>query len=363
MNKMKHFYFLAIALAGIIMVSCNGDKPKEESAVSVFTTQAKRVGQFASTTFTGKTKPETDANLAFRVSGQIVRMLVKEGDYVRKGQVVAEMDSRDYEVQLAAAQAEYKQIKADAERVMALYAEGNTTASNYDKARYGLQQIEQKLANCRNQLSYTRLQSTMDGYVQELFHQSGETVSAGMPVLSVFNNSKVEVEINVSASDYANLGSFTGFTCSISAKGSNSYPLEVARVSREANSMQLYTVRLKFKNVADLKGITPGMTTMVYAEAGGNSADGAGGYVCVPTSAVVQTDEAPVHVFVYDTKSGTVRQRKVTVDGVTREGFMRIKSGLTGDETVVSAGANAIHDGQKVTVVDKPSPSNVGGLL
>ena len=357
---MKRFYFIAVAMASIIMMSCGGDNKKEDRAVSVYTTQAKRVGQFASTTFTGKTKPDTAANIAFRVSGQIVRMLVKEGDYVRKGQVVAEMDSRDYEVQLAAAQAEYKQIKADAERVMALYAEGNTTASNYDKARYGLQQIEQKLANCRNQLSDTRLKSTMDGYVQELFHQSGETVSAGMPVLSVFNNNKVEVEINVSASDHANLGRFTAFTCSFSVKGDQSYPLEIARVSQEANSMQLYTVRLRFKNGSDIKGITPGMTTMVYAEANEGEGDS---YVYVPTSAVAQTDKAAAHVFVYDAKSGTVKQQSVKVDGVTRDGNMRIKSGLRGGETILESGANSVRDGQKVTVIERPSKSNVGGLL
>lgn len=361
MKYMKRFYSIAAVLTLIVMmVSCGGKSTEKEVAVPVYTTQAQRVGQFSSTTFTGKTKPDSEANLAFRVSGQVMRMLVKEGDYVRKGQVVAEMDSRDYEVQLAAAQAEYKQVKADAERVMALYAEGNTTASNYDKARYGLQQIEQKLANCRNQLSDTRLKSTMDGYVQELFHQSGETVSAGMPVLSIFNNSKVEVEINVSASDHANLSRYTSFSCSFSVRGNETFPLEVERVSQEANSMQLYTVRLRFKSGTDISSITPGMTTMVYAEVGNDASDGT---VYVPTSAVVQTDKASAHVFVLNSKSGTVRQRKVAVDGVTRDGLMRVRSGLDGGETIVASGANSLSDGQKVTVIQQPSPSNVGGLL
>lgn len=358
---MKRFYSIVMAMACImIMVSCGRDNSSKDVVVPVYTTQAKRVGQFVSTTFTGKTKPDIEANLAFRVSGQVMRVLVKEGDFVRKGQVVAEMDSRDYEVQLAAAQAEYKQIKADAERVMALYAEGNTTASNYDKARYGLQQIEQKLANCRNQLSDTRLRSTMDGCVQELYHQSGETVSAGMPVLSIFNDKKVEVEINVSASDHANLGRFTSFSCSFNVKGNEVFPLEVERVNQEANSMQLYTVRLRFKPGADMRGITPGMTTIVYAEVGDDASQGA---VYVPTSAVVQTDSNSAHVFIYDAKSSVVRQRSVKVDGVTRDGFMRVKYGLDGGETVVASGANSITDGQKVSVIQKPSPSNVGGLL
>lgn len=341
------------------LVSCGGKGPSEPEAPIVNVMRVKGLGEVGATTFTGKTKSAEEVNLAFRVAGQIERVLVQEGDYVRKGQVVAVMDSRDYQVQLAATQAEYEQVKADAERVMALYAEGNTTASNNDKARYGLQQIAQKLANHRNQLSDTRLRSTIDGYVQTKFHESGETVGAGMPVVGVFGSGDTEVEIKISAADFANIEKFTGFRCRFDVTGDESFPLSLSRVSQEANSSQLYAVRLKFAGAIDHKKITPGMTTMVYAEAADTAL---AGLVNVPSSALWKEAQR-VCVYVYDASSGKVKMRDVEVTSVNRDGTIRVESGLKPGEQIVVSGVHHIRDGQKVRILEKPSASNVGGLL
>lgn len=357
---MKKFsYFISIFLMAAAMMSCGHKDASQEDAPIVDVVTVKGVGEVDATTFTGRTKSASEVNLAFRVAGQIERVLVNEGDYVQKGQVVAVMDARDYQVQVAATQAEYEQVKADAERVMALYAEGNTTASNNDKARYGLQQITQKLANHRNQLADTRLRSTISGYVQTKFHESGETVSAGMPVVSVFGSGDTEVEINISASDFAHIDKFTSFGCRFDVTGDETFPLTIARVSQEANTSQLYTVRLKFTGDVDHKKITPGMTTMVYAEVSGNDA---AGVVSVPASAVLNNN-GKTQVYVYDPKSGVVKSRTVMVTRVQRDGTMQIDGGLKSGETIVASGIHHVRDGQKVKILEKPASSNVGGLL
>lgn len=357
---MKKFsYLITIFLMAAAMMSCGHKDAPQEDAPIVDVVTVKGVGEVDATTFTGRTKSASEVNLAFRVAGQIERVLVKEGDYVQKGQVVAVMDARDYQVQVAATQAEYEQVKADAERVMALYAEGNTTASNNDKARYGLQQITQKLANHRNQLADTRLRSTISGYVQTKFHESGETVSAGMPVVSVFGSGDTEVEIKISASDFAKIDKFTGFGCRFDVTGDETFPLAIDHVSQEANTSQLYTVRLKFTSAIDHKKITPGMTTMVYAEVAGNENPS---MVWVPSSAVLN-EGGKVMVYVYDEKSGVVKTRAVTVTSVQRDGTMQVESGLRSGESIVASGVHHIKDGQKVKLLQKPSESNVGGLL
>lgn len=358
LNMKKHSYLFYLIVIVAFFLSCKQrETSREEALVDIAT--VKGVGGVNATTFTGKTKSASEVNLAFRVAGQIERVLVKEGDYVQKGQVVAIMDARDYQVQVAATQAEYEQVKADAERVMVLYAEGNTTASNNDKARYGLQQITQKLAHHKNQLADTRLRSTISGYVQTKFHESGETVSAGMPVVSVFGSGDTEVEIKISASDFANIEKFTSFGCRFDVTGDKTFPLAIARISQEANSSQLYTVRLKFAGTIDPQRITPGMTTMVYADV---SRDEDSGIVCVPTSAVLKI-EGKTQVYVYNTESGTVKLRSINVVGVQRDGTMRVDNGLQSGEMVVASGVHYLTDGQKVKILQKPSTSNVGGLL
>ena len=134
------FYLLTACMAVSVLCSCNGKKEAQEDVQYVMTATAKGGGNESQQTYPARTRSMEETNVAFRVSGTIERVFVKEGDYVRKGQLIATMDARDYRVQLEATQAEYAQIKADAERVIELYKEQATTASNYDKARYGLSQ-------------------------------------------------------------------------------------------------------------------------------------------------------------------------------------------------------------------------------
>lgn len=104
--------------------------------------------------------------MAFKLNGTLMQVHVGEGDRVRKGQLIAELDPRDYRLQLEATEAEYLNIKSEAERVMALYADSVGTADAYDKARFGLQQITAKYENARNQLADTKIYAPFDGYVQ-----------------------------------------------------------------------------------------------------------------------------------------------------------------------------------------------------
>lgn len=356
-------YIISLLIMAMGIMSCREKKAVENDCPMVEVAEVKDANSGGLTTFTGKTKAAEEVNLSFRVSGQIQRIFVNEGDRVSKGQVVAEMDSRDYQVQLTATQAEYEQVKADAERVMALYAEGNTTASNNDRARYGLEQISQKLANHRNQLADTKLRSTVDGYVQSKLHEAGETVSAGMPVLSVFGGGSPEVEINISVSDYADMDKFTDFYCKFDVTGEEKFPLSVEYTSQEANSSQLYNVRLKFtgdtKSSTGKTKITPGMTTMVYAVTEGEKSSEA---MNIRSSAVIKTEKGTA-VFVYDEKTGTVQSRLVNVSAINRDGTMRIDNGLKAGDKVVVSGTHHISEGQKVRLLQKPSASNVGGLL
>lgn len=350
---------LTLLLAGLLLTACGKKKEEAKQVPFVKTTAALGLGDSDMLTFPGKTKSVEDVNVAFRVSGPIRKVYVKEGDYVRRGQLIAEMDPRDYRVQLSATQAEYEQIKADAERVIALYNEGNTTASNYDKARYGLQQITEKLANHRNQLADTKLYAPISGYIQKRLHSDGETISAGMPVVSMFSSADTEIEIFVPASDYAKRDQLVSAFCSFEVVPDENFPLEISSYSKEANASQLYSVRFKIAGSYDRSKITPGMTTMVYVRYNANDADKT---VKVPTSAVNHKEGKTV-VFVCDEKAGVVHERTITVGKIDLHGNIEVKEGIKTGENVVTSGVRFLQDGQKVRILPPTSEANVGGLL
>jgi RND family efflux transporter MFP subunit len=253
---------LLLALLPFFVFACSQKKINEEVIQTVKTDTARVYGEKQKVTFPGKVKAASDVNLSFRIAGPIAKIYVNEGNYVKKGQTLAKMDSRDYEIQLSATEAEYKQIKVEAERIIGLYGKGSVSQNDYDKAVYGLTQITAKYNAHKNALADTHLLAPFDGYIQKRFFYTGETVGAGTPIISMINAGSPEVEINIPSSEYIKRDKFEAFTCEIDVFPDKIFPLEMIGITQKANMNQLYTVRLKMKN-GDQQTPSPGMTVMV----------------------------------------------------------------------------------------------------
>ena len=162
---MKRIYFILAGISLILFMSCaRSEKGTKDTQTVKIDTVVSASSQTA-LQFPGKVKAAQDISLAFRVSGTIRKIYVEDGARVREGQLLAELDPADYRVQLDATEAEYKQIKAEAERVMALYKENGTTPNANDKAVYGLKQITAKYQHHKDQLEYTRLYAPFSGFI------------------------------------------------------------------------------------------------------------------------------------------------------------------------------------------------------
>lgn len=351
------FVLVSCFSSSCVFVSCsdNGSK-KVENLPSVRLDSALACGMGTTQQYPGKVVSSDDANISFKVAGTLRVVSVKEGQHVKKGQLLAELDNTDYKVQLSATEAEYSQIKAEAERVISLYEDGGTTASNYDKARYGLQQIEAKLENHRNQLSYTRIYAPYDGFVQKLFMKRGETVGAGMPVVSMLSSAAPEVEINLPASAYVNRDNFTKFSCSFDVLPGRTIEADPISVLQQANSNQLYTMRLKLKE--NDASVSPGMSTWVTIY----GRNGDGGVVRIPTTSVLERN-GKSSVFVYNVSTQKVKEITVEVESLHTDGTVEVRGGVNPADMVVSSGVHHIKDGQKVKPLQPVSKTNVGGLL
>jgi multidrug resistance efflux pump len=110
--------------------------------------------------------------------------------------------------------------------VIELHKRGSVTPNEYDKAVYGLQQISAKYDAHKNALADVKLTAPFDGYVQQRFYGAGETVGAGMPVLSMREATTPEVEINIPSSEFIRRGEFDEFTCTVNIYPDKVYSLE-----------------------------------------------------------------------------------------------------------------------------------------
>lgn len=355
----KNYVVITCLCLGLLLLgsSCGNKQTEETSMANVRLFMVKNTDTVLAQEFPGRVKAAEEVSLAFKLSGTLMNVCVEEGSKVSKGQLIAEIDPRDYQVQLDAVKAEYLSVKSEAERVMALYADSVSTADAYDKARYGLQQIAAKYENARNQLADTKIYSPFNGYVQNRLFDPPTVVAAGMPVVMLVSEGKQEIEINIPASTYVRRDEIASFSASFDFIPNEKIPLSLISIAPKANANQLYTVRLALPQGMS-SHLSPGMNTMVYMEAS-NTADG---NMEIPSTALFKKDEKSC-VWVYNEKEGTIRLRVVSVKQLHTNGMAIIAQGLSIGEYVVSAGVHKLTDNQKVKPMAEDSETNVGGLL
>ncbi len=323
---MKIFHSILTNLCLVcLLASCANGSEQRSRIPSVKVDTVVSNGEKSFLQYPGRVKASQDVDLAFRVSGTIQQFYVKEGATVKAGQLLAQMDPSDYQIQLAATEAKYKQIKAEAERVIALFKDGGSTPNDYDKAVYGLKQIEALYKHHQDELAYTKLYAPFDGYIQKRLFESHETVGAGMPVLSMLGKGTPEVEINLPAAEYIRKDLFDSYHCTFDIYPGEVYPLQLIGITHKANANQLYNMRLKLE-VGDRPLPSAGMNTMVsvfYTDDNDHTMQ-------VPTSALLHRDEK-VGVFVYQQSTQNVKFTEVTCERPLSSGLTVVSSnGLKG---------------------------------
>lgn len=337
------------------LVSCKSVETSVETPRKVKCESATLLGDNSEySTFPGRVVAATDVNLGFRVAGIIDEICATDGSYVKKGEVIARLDNRDYTLQLAATQAEYDAIKAEVDRVVSLYADQSVSANDYDKAINGLRAITSKLEAHKNALADTELRAPINGYINKSRFDKGEAVAAGTPIVTLISSAAPEITIDIPASNYIKQSNFESATASIELFGDNRFNLKLKSVSPKANLNQLYKMTF---TVEDIDGALPsvGMSAMVeirYATNGESC-------VVVPFSAIVEKGGTSI---VWIIKDGKTKSQEVTLSEIKSSGKALISSGITAGEMIVTAGVNSLKEGQTVSILEEVSSSNVGGI-
>ena len=139
---------LTLAVAGMLMACGGSDKKNDEVKVrSVMTVLPLNRQESVVKEFTGVVRENSTVNLSFRTAGQIARILVKEGAHVRRGQLLATLDTKDYQLAVDAAQTQYDQLSNEVERLRKLHEANSLPGNDYEKATSGLEQLRIKLQN------------------------------------------------------------------------------------------------------------------------------------------------------------------------------------------------------------------------
>lgn len=346
--------FLCVALL-VQLTSCAAkDVTKQVTPKSIKVESARAYTDGLSTNFVGKIVANDEIRFAFRVAGTIADIPVILGQSMREGDVVATLDSRDYKTQLLATEAEYRQIDAEAQRVIELYNRKSVPKNDYDKAVSALERITAKLTSHRDALADCTLKAPMDGQIQKIIFNKGETVGAGMPVISMISSRDFEVEIFVSSAFYSKMEG--NHSCSISQPVNSTYDLKFVSIAPKANANGLYAVRFKVVNTSGSKLVAGASCSVTINNSLGDST-----LVTIPLLSLFEKS-GESYIWIYDDQTNRVRSSKVDIVKLLNSGDMVVSEGVLSGDQVVTAGVYSIDETMAVKSLPAVSTTNVGGL-
>lgn len=349
---------IVVLLAVVFLMSCTPKKEGQPEIIhKVKVARPVKEAAMSERSFPGIIREAAEANLAFRVAGPIRDILVKEGDYVRQGALVARIDPRDYEIQMGVYEAQYNQMKGEFDRLTELSNRKSVADNDYEKAVAGEKMLRMQLQNARDQLNDTRLYAPFSGYIQSVKYEEGEMVNTGMTVATLIDMKSYRVEVDLPAAFFLRKGEFTTFSCSQSQLPGAVYPLQLVSTLVKANNSQLYRTTFRLDPKVNPK-LAPGMTVNVKI----SFQNELGNPLQLPLTALFR-EEGKSCVWVFDASTSTVRQQEVTTGDLAGNGMITILSGIHEDDEVVVAGVHALREGWKVERLAVPAETNVGGLL
>jgi len=316
-------------------------KAAAESAIPVEVTAPLRGEMLAMYTGTATLEAEADAEVIAKVNGEVRRIYVEEGDRVRAGQVLAQLDDRQLRLQAAQTRAALAKSERDFNRQVELHAKGLVSAGAFDGLKYDLDNQRASDDLARLNLSYSEIRAPFAGVVSLRHVKLGQEIAVGAKVFRVTNPTPLKASVFVPERELARLKPGQSANIAVDALAGRAYPAVVKLVSPTVDAATAtFKVTLE---VNDPKGdLKPGMFSRV-----GIVFERRQDALTIPRVALLDTDGS-ANVFVVS--AGKAEQRTVKT-GLANAGKIEVVEGLTGGEQVVVVGQNGLKDGNPVRVV------------
>ena len=286
-------------------------------------------------------EPWVELNIMAEVSGRTVRVEAKEGSYINKGDLIAQLDSRDYENALASVTAEYELAKLDLERNRNLFNEQLITKAQLDQAVAKVDTLDASMKNAELKLERAAIRAPISGLVNHLDVKEGLYMNVNDPVGILLDNSRVKVTVGIPEADVNDIKKLTHFDVTIEALGNRTLKGRKHFLSQSPETFaHLYQLEIEVDNSNG--AILPGMfarVNIIKREVKNSFS--------VPLYSVISRNDEQ---YLYVEKDGIAQVRMVQT-GILEGWQIEIEKGLSKGDRVIVVGHRNVDEGQKVNVV------------
>tara|TARA_A100001015_G_scaffold187238_1_gene208530 strand:- start:1539 stop:2612 length:1074 start_codon:yes stop_codon:yes gene_type:complete len=291
----------------------------------------------------------TFANLSFQVGGKLKQFPVKPAQDIEQGQLIAQLDQRDFKSALASAKATYDKSKKELERATTLVNQQAISRSTYDRRKADNDVSKSQLEQAQKALEDSTINAPFDGVIAETLVENFQSISPGETIVKYMQNDLLKATIDLPAKFVARLTDKkpdkTEVSISVVLDAAPDQPIdaeyEEAVLIADASS-QTYAVTFTFVPPTTLT-VLPGMNATIELQrrAGSQFTNAK-----VPLAAVT-TDGENKYVWLVDEKTMRVKKQIVKVKDSVGQSLV-VTEGLKGGDVIVGAGSAYVSEGMQV---------------
>lgn len=386
--------FSLIGFAVVMLAACGSKTPDKKtddsSRVPVEVATAAHAPINASYSGTAALDAEQEADVVAKASGVLLKLYVEEGDHVKAGQLLAQIDPSSASNQLAQSAAQLRKAQTTYDRAEKAIAKQLIPKAEYDQDKYDMQAQAAATRGAQLQVSWTRITAPISGVISKRMVKQGNLVQANQAVFHIVDMDPLTATLNVPEREIGTLKTGQPVKLGVDALPGKDFSGEIQRIAPviDANSGTFRVTCLFDNNVAGNEMLRPGMfgrIDIVY--------DQRRDALVIPRSALIDED-GETAVFVVeqgvakpksDDKSKShpggaiaaetnklatptlVAKRRTVKIGYVDGDRVEIRSGLKAGERVITLGRDAVRDGSDVQVLassaaDTNATSTTGNL-
>ena len=332
---------ITIGLALCALMACTRQVHHEyaQTPIKVKTTVVAPQAGSATSRYVGTIEPTHETPLSLETAGRVTAINVKNGERVRKGQVLLTVDNTQALNALRGAEAALQHAQDGYDRVKKVHAKGVVSDQKMVEVESQLAQAKSLYAAAKKRFEECTLIAPCDGVVNGLTMEKGQAVIPGAKLCSILDITGFNVRFTVPEAEIRELGQTGEVEC---AAVNTVFPVTISEKSVAAN-----TVTHTYEVVAHITGGTDVLMTGMVGKVNvrGESLELKDENIVIPAKCILLTPDGHT---VWVVEDGTAVRREIVIDGYQADG-VRVKSGLQAGDTLITDGYQKLYKDCKVS--------------
>jgi RND family efflux transporter MFP subunit len=349
-----NFVITAIIVLGALafaLQSCTDSKgdiksvPRNSEPVPVRVISLEKSSVSTAVKGSGQLTTDDQTILGFKTSGIVRSVAVKEGDFVKKGQVLATLDLSEINTHVSQAKHAYEKAERDFKRTTNLYKDSVATLEQLQNAETALAVVKEQLNAASFNKSFSVIHAPANGYVLKKFVNAGQVVDVGDPILLTngAGDGKWILKIGVSDKQWASISLKTKAGVTVDAFPGKVFEGYVVRKSETADPQSgAFTVEIRMVHNGEKFGSGMFGSAEIFSPAKQSTWK-------IPYEAVLDANDNEGFVFV-TTDNKTAIKQPVTIDSFDGTSIY-ISEGLENNMLLITSGSAYLTDKSPITVL------------